>query len=198
MKLNRKDLPGGYNHLHNEVVGDVLYESMRTIGHPKFNKQERQFAKEMQKTINPKWMDAYTRYIPEDFKTLAMSVLSQPLNNMVVPILGKGQSAPGSTDVADVSWFTPLGEFGTACSVMGSPGHSWQNTSTSGMSIGHKGMLAAAKILALSALKFMKDPEKVEKAQQEFTKKITETPYKSPFPEGFKPPYHRLKNSPQN
>jgi len=197
-KVEVEFLSGCYNHLHNEIVGEVLYESMRNIGHPKFNKQERKYAEEIQKTINPKWMDAYTRYIPADFRELATSVLSQPLNNMIVPILGKGQSAPGSTDVADVSWFTPLGEFGTACSVMGSPGHSWQNTSTSGMSIGHKGMLAAAKVLALSALKFMNDPELVEKAQKEFEKKITETPYKSPFPEGFKPPYHRLKKSIQN
>ena len=37
-----------------------------------------------------------------------------------------------------------------------------------------------------------------EKAQKEFTKKIEDTPYKSPFPEGFKPPYHRLKKAVQN
>jgi aminobenzoyl-glutamate utilization protein B len=197
-KVEVEFLSGCYNHLHNEIVGEVLYDSMREIGHPKFNKQEREYAEEIRKTINPKWMDAYTRYIPADFRELATSVLSQPLNNMIVPILGKGQSAPGSTDVADVSWFTPLGEFGTACHVMGSPGHSWQNTSTSGMSIGHKGMLAAAKVLALSALKFMNDPELIEKAQKELKNKIQANPYKTPFPEGFKPPYHRLKKVSQN
>lgn len=197
-KLEVEFLSGCYNHLHNDIVGEVLYESMKNIGHPKFNKQEREYAEEIRKTINPKWMDAYTRYIPADFRELAMSVLSQPLNNMIVPILGKGQSAPGSTDVADVSWFTPLGEFGTTCSVMGSPGHSWQNTSTSGMSIGHKGMLTAAKVLALTVIKFMNDTELVEKAHLEFKNKIKENPYKSPFPEGFKPPYHRLKKAIQN
>jgi aminobenzoyl-glutamate utilization protein B len=193
-KLEIEFLSGCYNHIHNEIVGDILYESMKEIGPPKFNKQDREYAEEIRKTVDPKWMDAYTRYIPEDFRELAMSVLSQPLNNMIVPILGKGQSAPGSTDVADVSWFTPLGEFGTACSAMGSPGHSWQNVSTGGMSIGHKGMLTAAKVLALSALKLMNDPELIEKAKEELKKKIEETPYKFPFPENFKPPFHRIKD----
>ena len=191
-------LSGCYNHLHNEVVGEALQESMRKIGPPRFNREDREFAEEMRKTINPNWMDGYTRYVPLDFIELAKSVLSQSLNNMILPIIGKGQSAPGSTDVADVSWFTPLGEFQMACFAMGSPGHSWQNAAASGHKIGHKGMLTGAKVLALSAFKFMNDPELIEKAQIEFEKKIKETPYKSPFPEGFKPPYHRLKRATQN
>ena len=106
--------------------------------------------------------------------------------------MGKGKVMPGSTDVADVSWVTPLGEFHTACHVMGSPGHSWQNTATSGMSIGHKGMIMAAQVLALSAIEFMNTPDLVIKATEEFNEMIREKPYVSPFPEGLKPPFHRL------
>ncbi|TFG14272.1 MAG: amidohydrolase [Promethearchaeota archaeon] len=197
-KLEIEFLSGCYNHLHNDVVGEILQANMRKIGPPKFKKEDREFADELRKTISPNWMDAYTRFIPPDFRELAKSVLSQPLNNMIVPIIGKGQSSPGSTDVADVSWFTPLGEFQTASFAMGSPGHSWQNACAAGMSIGHKGMLTAAKVLALTAIEFMTNPVLVEKAQEEFKKKIEETPYKSPFPEGFKPPYHRLKKTIQD
>jgi len=71
---------------------------------------------------------------------------------------------------------------------MGSPQHSWQNVCTSGMSIGHKGMVTAAKILALSAIEFMSDPELVHKAKKEFEEATKNNPYKSLFPEGFKPP----------
>jgi aminobenzoyl-glutamate utilization protein B len=108
--------------------------------------------------------------------------------------MGKGKVMPGSTDVGDVSWKVPLGEFMTACEIMGSPGHSWQNVATSGMSIGHKGMLTAAKVLAVSALDFMKNPELVEKARKEHEQKHKDNPYKSPLPDGLKPPYRRLKN----
>ncbi len=197
-KLEVEFLSGSYNHLHNEIVGEVLYENMRKIGHPRFNKEERKFAEELRKTVSPHWMDGYTRYIPADFRELAKTVLSQPLNNMIVPILGKGQSAPGSTDVADVSWFTPLGEIETACFAMGTPGHSWQNAAAAGMSIGHKGMLTAAKVLALSALEFMNKTELVEKAQKEFQEKIKDKPYKSPFPEGLKPPILWIKKGANN
>ncbi|MCJ7647457.1 MAG: amidohydrolase, partial [Candidatus Lokiarchaeota archaeon] len=81
----------------------------------------------------------------------------------------------------------------TACEIIGSPGHSWQTASCAGMSIGHKGMLTAAKILASTSLKFMKDKELVEKAKDEHEKKHKDKLYISPFPEGHKPPFHRIK-----
>jgi aminobenzoyl-glutamate utilization protein B len=177
----------------NDIVGDVLQKKMREIGAPKFNKKDREFAKELMKSVPPGSMEGYYRFVPPEMLELAMSILSQPLNNIVLPIIGKGKTQPGSTDVADVSWVTPLGEFQTACFVMGSPGHSWQNACTAGMSIGHKGMLTAAKVLALSAIEFMNTPELVEKAKKEFLEKIKKQSYKSPFPEGLQPPFHRIK-----
>ena len=43
----------------------------------------------------------------------------------------------------------------------GTPGHSWQATACTGGSIGRKGMMVAAKTLALSAMDLMTDPAKV-------------------------------------
>ena len=186
-------LSGMYNHLPNEAIWEVINSNMRKVRAPKFKSEDIEFAKEIKKTTNPKFMEGYTRYIPPDFMDLAMSVLSQPLNKMVLPMLGKGMVAPGSTDVADVSWVTPLGEFQTACFAMGSPGHSWQNTAAAGMSIGHKGMLTAAKVLAFSAIDFMNNPELIEQARKEFEERTKENPYKSPFPEGYNPPFEKLK-----
>ena len=56
-----------------------------------------------------------------------------------------------STDVGDVSWSVPTAGFGTATWVPGTPAHSWQAVAAGGMSIGHKGMLLAAKTLADTA-----------------------------------------------
>ena len=75
-----------------------------------------------------------------------------------MPLSKDTAATPGSTDLGDVRWVTPTAQFGTACSVLGSAGHSWQITAASGMSIGHKGMLQAAKILALTTLDVMTDP----------------------------------------
>jgi aminobenzoyl-glutamate utilization protein B len=167
---------------------------MKKVGAPRFNKDDKAFANELKKSIPKNSVERYYKLIPPDMKEFAKAIFSQPLSKIIIPPIGKGNIDPGSTDVADVSWKVPLGEFGTACEIMGSPGHSWQNTATSGMSIGHKGMLTAAKILAISALDFMKNPELVEKALKEHNHAHKDNPYKSPLPEGLKPPYHRLKS----
>ncbi|MBY9012058.1 MAG: amidohydrolase [Candidatus Lokiarchaeota archaeon] len=187
-------ISGMYNTMYTKVVSDVISNSMKIVGPPRFNKDDMVFANELQKSIPKSSIEGYYRMIPPDMKEMATAIFSQPLNKIIVPPLGKGKVMPGSTDVAEVSWKLPLGEFGTACEVMGSPGHSWQNAATSGMSIGHKGMLTAAKILAVSALDFMKNPDLVEKAQKEHSQVHKDKPYESPLPEGLKPPHHRLKH----
>jgi aminobenzoyl-glutamate utilization protein B len=165
---------------------------MKEVGTPRFKSDDLQFAEELKKTLPPNSIEGFLQMAPPDMKEMAKLILDQPLNKIIIPPIGKGKVLPGSTDVADVSWKVPLGEFTTACEVIGCPGHSWQTAACAGMSIGHKGMLTAAKILALSALKFMKDPELVEKARVEHQKKHEDKPYKSPFPEGHKPPFHKF------
>ena len=95
---------------------------------------------------------------------------------------------PGSTDVGDVSWVTPTGQITTTCQAFGTPGHSWQQVAQSGMSIGHKGMLYAGKVLALSALEFMRNPEILKAAKDEFKSRLADTPFVALIPEGTKPP----------
>ncbi|NVM44531.1 MAG: amidohydrolase [Candidatus Lokiarchaeota archaeon] len=187
-------ISGMYNTMYTNIVSDVISNAMQKVGAPRFNKDDIAFAKELKKSFPKNSIEDYYKLIPPDKLELAKVILNQPLNKLIIPPMGKGKVMPGSTDVADVSWKIPLGEFGTACEVMGSPGHSWQNVVTSGMSIGHKGMLTAAKILAISALDFMKNPELVEKAKKEHDGSHKDKPYKSPLPEGLKPPHHRLKN----
>ena len=186
-------LSGTYNTKHNSVVNDIIQEKMNLLGPPRFSGEEKIYAQKILTSIPKGSMDAIKRLIPTELMDIAMEILSQPLNDVVLPSMGKGKVLPGSTDVADVSWVTPLGEFSTACHVMGSPSHSWQNTATSGMSIGHKGMILAAQVLALTAIEFMKAPVLVKKAKRELGEMVKETPYTSPFPKGLKPPFHRLK-----
>jgi len=185
-------LSGTYNPIRNDVVNNVIYDKMRQIGPPIFTKDEQRFAEELKKTVPPPDFTEIKKIIPPDMLDMAMKNLEQALFPIISPPLGKGTVGAGSTDVGDVSWITPLGEFGTACHVIGSPGHSWQNVVTSGMSIGHKGMIKAAQIICLTALEFLDNPELVKKAREEFNNTFKDKNYKSPFPEGYKLPFHRL------
>jgi len=188
------DFGGGtYNPIRNDVVNNVIYEKMGQLGPPRFSNDDLVFAQELKKTVPPLNITQIKKVVPPDQLDVALKALSEPLYSVISPPYGKGTVAAGSTDVGDVSWYTPLGEFVTACHVVGSPGHSWQNVVTSGMSIGHKGMIKAAQIICLTALEFMDNPELVEKARNEFNKMFKDKIYESPFPKGHKPPFHRFK-----
>ena len=52
--------------------------------------------------------------------------------------------------------------------VPGTPAHSWQAVAAGGMSIGAKGMMVAAKTMALTTIDLLTDPAHIEKARAEF------------------------------
>ena len=77
----------------------------------------------------------------------------------------------GSTDVGDVSWNVPTAGLRTATFVPGTGLHSWQAVAAGGMSIGHKGLMVAAKTMALTAVALIQDPAIIAQAQAEFTER---------------------------
>ena len=79
----------------------------------------------------------------------------------------KMSSGMGSTDVGDVSWLVPTTGLRTATWVPGTAAHSWQAIAAGGTSIGGKGMLVAAKTLALTAVELFQDPQLVKAAREE-------------------------------
>ena len=72
---------------------------------------------------------------------------------------------------------------------LGTPGHSWQTVAQGRMGIGQRGMLYAAKVMALGALEFMQNPALVGRAKEEFKTKRAASRYVSPIPDGTKPPF---------
>jgi aminobenzoyl-glutamate utilization protein B len=90
----------------------------------------------------------------------------------------------GSTDVGDVSWMVPTGGLNTACFALGSPGHSWQNVAAVGSPIGHKGMMVAAKTLALSLADLLQDGSVLKEAKADFEKRLGGRKYTTRIPSG--------------
>jgi aminobenzoyl-glutamate utilization protein B len=75
-----------------------------------------------------------------------------------------------------------------ACWALGTPGYSWQVTAQSGIGIGHAGMPAAARTLALAGLYLVDQPDVVKEARKEFDAKTAGRKYKSVMPPEPKPP----------
>ena len=109
-----------YNKIPSKVLSELVTKNMREIGSPKWSKEELDFATEISKTIDrqdkieslrknkvPNW----ERYVDVDLVT------------DIIDAWNEGEISHGSTDVSDVSWQCPTMEFGTACNVLGAPGH---------------------------------------------------------------------------
>ncbi|MHB8947397.1 MAG: M20 family metallopeptidase [Bacillota bacterium] len=181
-------LTGCYNTLHNEVIGDLLFERLTEVGAPPFDAADQEFARAMVAGYPAGQMDGTYEWYRERGQNMDGKVL----HDGVMPPLDKGKVSSGSTDVGDVSFVTPTAQLTTACEPLGAPGHSWQVTASSGAPLGFKGMLVAAKVMGLAALDLLSKPETLARARQEFRAATKDSPYVSPLPPGLKPPLNQL------
>ncbi len=183
-------LSGCYNKLVNRPIADLLWKNMQEVGAPEFSEEDEEFACAMTENFSEGQRRRTVKRVQERYDIdLSDTYLH---DDLLPPKEPEGRQGGGSTDVADVSWVTPTAEFATACSVLGARGHSWQMTAASGMGIGHKGMIAAAKILALTGWELLTDAETLEKAQIAFKEATEDNPYESPIPDGCEPPLDQL------
>ena len=176
-------ITGCYDLLPNDVMSDLLYEKMATVDDMRFSEREREFARELQATFPEgsvqrgfDWMQLSTS------AKLDSGAIADPLWEGVYPHSPAPPLMGGSTEVADVSWITPTGQISTTCWPLGTPGHSWQTVASSGSSIGAKGMIFAAKAMALAGLDLLVKPELLEAAQAEFKRARGERAYVTPLP----------------
>jgi aminobenzoyl-glutamate utilization protein B len=176
-----------YNYLPNAAINRLLQKHFEALGPVTWTEEELEFARKMNESFAPGQREAGLKAMkaPKELYT-------QLINDTIIPWRDDEPPMAGSTDVGDVSWVTPTGQMGTATGVLGQPGHSWQVTACSGMSIGHKGMLYAAKVMALAGLDLATDPEQLKAARDEWREATKDNPYQCPVPEGIEPPLDQL------
>lgn len=146
-RMDYEVMHGNYPLLPNDVLGRLMDENLRVLGGIAYDSDEQRFAEEIRSSLSG------------DMPPIESVEQVQPFvfrQNM------------GSTDVGDVSWNVPTAGFGTATWVPGTPAHSWQAVAAGGTSIGHKGMLLAARLLAVTAADLYQMPELLAAARDEF------------------------------
>jgi len=186
-RLDIKFQTGCYECLPNAVVTELLQECLERVGPPQFTEVERAFARELEASLPPGQKESVLRAdeVPASYWGIT-------LHDGVVPPFDKGKVMHGSTDVGDVSWITPTAQLTTATGVVGTAGHCWQITAAAGMSIGYKGMLAAAKAMALAGFELMVRPELLAKARDAFAQDTGGKTYMSPLPPDLMAPAQQL------
>lgn len=174
--------------LSNRVISRVLEESMQQIDDLRFSEQERDFARGLQQSFPPNSVqNAFERAQKGTTADLDPAQMADPLWEAVLPGVADPSTGSGSTEVGDVSQITPTGQIRTTCWPLGTPPHSWQTVAACGSSIGTKGMIFAAKGLALTALALFTQPDLLADARAEFERDKAGKPYVSPLPEGVVP-----------
>lgn len=180
-KLEVSFQSGCYHPLENCTLNALLYDCLSELKPPEWSSEEMAYAKKITETFSP------------GQKTMQLSIFGdialadEYLHKDVLGLKGKSKLLPASTDVADVSWITPTVQIMTACQPLGTAGHTWQSVAVSGMSIGHKGMLYAARVLALAGSRLMKEKGVLKKARDEFNEKTNGKEYVCVVPDGVKP-----------
>ncbi|MBM3137328.1 MAG: amidohydrolase [Chloroflexi bacterium] len=178
----------------NRYLADLMYSIMKKLGPIQFTEEEMTFAQR----INTAFGKSNAEYLEEKIANLKFSPehadlirreANKPLHADNYPPMDGNIIYKGATDVGDLSQVTPTAALWTACFPSCSPGHSWANTATAGMSIGHKGMMHGAKILALTAAEMLLDQTHFDKAREEFNSMMAGKKYQPLLPEGFQPPH---------
>lgn len=180
------------DYVPNKALGSLVDECMRELGAPAWTEEEyalaSQFLRSYSRTALVGIKESLGEYfLPEELD----AALQTPLDSVIHPFNPRetGYSS-GSTDVGDVGYATPTVMLHVATACLGNVGHSWQNTAFACSGIGMKGMLRAAEMLSLAALRTIEQPELLEKAKAELRQK-NGGKYSCPLPDYCTPPIGR-------
>jgi aminobenzoyl-glutamate utilization protein B len=150
--------------LVNEEGARLMQANLERLGPLTFTAEEQRFARELQRAcgVEPRGLDGSIQ-----------PLRPQPPD----PTLG-------STDVAAVSWRVPTLNLRVTTVPAGVPGHSWPVVACSGSSMGHRGMIHAAKVLAATAVDLFEDGEARAAVRAEFDRKAKGATYRLLIPDG--------------
>jgi len=155
---------GDWETLVNMTGEKVMFTNLTWLGPIPFTPEEQEFAKEIQRATGmpPKGLDG------------AVQPWTAP----------KADPEGGSTDVGDVSWIVPTLSMNATTAPVDAPWHAWPVVACGGMSIGHKGLVYAAKVLAATMVDLFEDAKTLQAIQAEFREKTKGVVYKPFIPDG--------------
>lgn len=180
-------ITGCYDYLANKAISRLMLENLKTLdGTMVFTPEEKKYAQELQDSFPQGSVTGSVLRYKNTVEDYQEGDVQLPLSEKVLPHIDTPAGMAGSTEVGDVSHITPTVQMTATCWPVGTPGHSWQTVAACGSSIGMKGMIFAAKGMALTAIDLLTKPEVLKEARAEFDAVKKDDPYKTPLPEGTK------------
>ena len=176
-------------YIPNNALAAVADECLKEVGAPKWDEADYELAKTFLHTFPEITMENIRNQIIETYgEDRLEEIMERPLDSEIHPFSpDKVKLTAGSTDVGDVGYAAPTLNICVATACVGNVGHSWQMVAQSCSPIAHKGLLTAAKVMALSCIRTMDRPDVIEAAKKEVTKR-NGGHYTCPLPDSVKPP----------
>lgn len=157
-------ISGIYEVLVNREGGKIMQKNLELLGPISYTEEEVAFGKKIQEETGK--------------PLVGLDAEIRPLEAT------KEDPGGGSTDVGDVSWNVPNINLSVTVAPKDTPWHSWAVVACGGMSIGHKGMVHAAKAMAMTMTDLFEDQALVEAVKKEYKERKGDTVYEAIVPDG--------------
>ncbi|HTK52393.1 MAG TPA: amidohydrolase [Gemmatimonadaceae bacterium] len=162
----------GWSGHFSRPVAEAMYENIQKVGMPTWDEKDQTLAKGIQRELG----------VPDSGLSTRPGRLNGPVNEAT-------RMGGGSDDIGDVSWNVPTITLNYPSNIPGMPGHNWANAISMATPIAHKGVVAGAKVQAMTILDILMTPQIVTDAWDYFnTVQTKEVKYKPFFAPTDKPP----------
>ncbi len=187
--LEIQEVDGFSDYVPNRTLSELLTQCLYDVGAPAWDEGDRALAARFAATLAPGEREANLASVLMTTALPASRYADKDLDDAIAPYVFDPASAePGSTDVGDVSYCAPTAQCNIAAMALGTGGHTWQMTAQSGGALGIKGMLTAAKALALAGARAVRDVSLLQRAKEEHRQSCPGG-YVCPMPESAVPAY---------
>jgi aminobenzoyl-glutamate utilization protein B len=164
--------PGHFN----KAIAEDMQENIKKVGLPQWSDDDQKLAKALQTELKVRVNGLATKLQemrpPRQQQDTGTGDFGEGMGNQ--------PTGGGSDDIGDVSWVVPTVTLRYPSNIPGGPGHNWANGIAMATPIAHKGVVAGAKVQAMTMLDLVLHPDLVQKSWDYFNNVQTkEMKYKS-------------------
>jgi aminobenzoyl-glutamate utilization protein B len=149
----------------NKPTAEAMHENIKRVGLPTWSEADQTLARALQKELG----------------NATQPGLAQKINELGQPVRAEDNRGGGSDDIGDISWNMPTVTLRYPSNIPGLPGHNWSSAIAMATPIAHKGVVAGAKVQAMTILDLLMKPELVKQSWDYFTNVQTKDQKYVPF-----------------
>ena len=154
----------GWSPYFSRPIAETMYRNIQTVGTPAWDARDQRLARGIQRELG----------VPD-------SGLAVTPGRLIGPVADDRRMGGGSDDIGDVSWNVPTITLNYPANIPNLPGHNWANAIAMATPIAHKGVVAGAKVQAMTMLDILLTPQLVTDAWDFFNTVQTRTVKYHPF-----------------